>query len=73
MFKYGAKSVTMTYRTAAMGFDWPKGMEELPLLQKLDGNVATFQDGSTREVDAILLCTGEKHLARPLFLLSAEP
>ena len=35
--KYGAKSVTMTWRTAAMGFDWPEGMDERPLLQRIDG------------------------------------
>ncbi len=56
--KYGAKSVTMTYRTAAMGFKWPETMEELPLLQKLQGNVAHFKDGQTREIDSIILCTG---------------
>lgn len=59
--KYGAKSVTMCYRTAPMGFDWPDGMEELPLLTKLDGKTAHFKDGSTREIDAIILCTGYLH------------
>lgn len=59
--KYGARSVTFTYRTAAMGFKWPEGMEERPLLQRLEGRTAHFKDGSTAEVDAILMCTGYLH------------
>ncbi len=59
--KYGAKSVTFTYRTAAMGFKWPETMEERPLLARLDGKTAHFKDGSSREVDAIILCTGYQH------------
>lgn len=59
--KYGASSVTFTYRTAAMGFKWPAGMEERPLLQRLEGRTAHFKDGSTAEVDAILMCTGYLH------------
>jgi trimethylamine monooxygenase len=59
--KYGAKSVTISYRTAPMGFNWPEGMEELPLMTKLDGKTAHFKDGQSREVDAIILCTGYQH------------
>jgi trimethylamine monooxygenase len=60
-WKYGAASVTATYRSKPMGFKWPKNFEERPLLQKLDGKMATFKDGSTKEVDAIILCTGYQH------------
>ncbi|MCB1882883.1 MAG: NAD(P)/FAD-dependent oxidoreductase [Geminicoccaceae bacterium] len=60
-YKYGAKSVTMSYRTKAMGFKWPDTMREVPLLMKLDGKTAHFKDGTTREVDAIVLCTGYQH------------
>ena len=60
-WKYGAASVTATYRSKPMGFTWPKNFEERPLLQKLEGKVATFKDGSTKEVDAIILCTGYQH------------
>lgn len=60
-WKYGARSITNTYRTAPMGFDWPDNWEEKPLLQKVEGNTATFADGSTKQVDAIILCTGYKH------------
>ncbi len=60
-WKYGAKSVTATYRTKPMGFTWPANFEERPLLQKLVGKTAHFKDGSTREIDAIILCTGYQH------------
>ena len=43
--KYGAKSVTISYRSAAMGFKWPDTMQEVPLLTKLDGKTAHFQTG----------------------------
>ena len=60
-WKYGARSVTATYRSKPMGFTWPKGFEERPLLQKLVGKTAHFKDGSTKEIDAIILCTGYQH------------
>ena len=60
-WKYGAKSVTCTYRSKPMGFKWPKNFEERPLLQKLEGKTAYFKDGSSKQVDAIILCTGYKH------------
>jgi trimethylamine monooxygenase len=59
--KYGAKHVTMCWRTKPMGFHWPKGMDERPLLTKLSGKTAHFKDGSSLEVDAIILCTGYQH------------
>ncbi|MBO0891759.1 MAG: NAD(P)/FAD-dependent oxidoreductase, partial [Acidothermales bacterium] len=59
--KYGAKSVTISYRTAPMGFPWPDGIDEVPLLSKVEGNTAHFADGTTRDVDAIVLCTGYQH------------
>lgn len=60
-WKYGAKSVTASYRSKPMGFDWPKGFEQVPLLQKLVGNTAHFKDGSSRNMDALVLCTGYQH------------
>ena len=60
-WKYGCKSVTVSHRTAPMGFDWPGNWEELPLLEKVEGRMATFANGETREVDAIILCTGYLH------------
>ncbi len=59
--KYGAKHVTMCWRTKPMGFGWPDGMDERPLLMKVDGKTAHFKDGTTQEIDAIILCTGYQH------------
>ncbi len=59
--KYGAKSITFSYRTKPMGFDWPEGFVEKPLVLKLVGKTAYFKDGTTAEVDAIILCTGYLH------------
>ena len=60
-WKYGAKSVTTSYRSKPMGFKWPERFEERPLLQKLVNRTAHFADGSTKEVDALILCTGYLH------------
>ena len=60
-WKYGCKSVTVSHRTAAMGYDWPDNWQEVPLLERVDTNTAYFKDGSSREVDAIILCTGYLH------------
>src|SRR5690625_7733454 len=59
--KYGAASVTISYRTAPMGFRWPEGVDEVPALSEMAGNTARLVDGTTREVDAIILCTGYQH------------
>ena len=60
-WKYGAKSITVSHRTAAMGYDWPDNWAEVPLLEKVEKNTATFIDGTTKEVDSIILCTGYLH------------
>ena len=60
-WKYGAKSITVSYRTAPMGFHWPDNWKEVPLLTKVEKNTAHFKDGSTADVDAIILCTGYLH------------
>ncbi|KJS45306.1 MAG: potassium transporter [Roseovarius sp. BRH_c41] len=60
-WKYGCKSVTVSHRTAPMGFNWPDNWQEVPLLQKVEGNTAYFKDGTTKDVDAVILCTGYKH------------
>ena len=60
-WKYGAKSITISHRTAPMGYDWPDNWTEVPLLMKVVGNTAHFKDGTTCDVDAIILCTGYKH------------
>ncbi len=59
--KYGAKSITFSWRTKPMGFNWPEGFKEVPLLEKVEGKVAHFKDGTSKQVDAIILCTGYLH------------
>lgn len=60
-WKYGCKSVTVAYRNAPMGFAWPENWQEVPALVRVNGKTAYFKDGTSREVDAIILCTGYKH------------
>jgi len=60
-WKYGAKTITVSHRTGPMGYDWPDNWKEVPLLTKVSGNTATYKDGSSEEVDAIILCTGYQH------------
>jgi len=57
------KSVHLSWRTAPMGFHWPKNFTTVPLLTKITPATKTchFKDGSTAEIDAIILCTGYKH------------
>ena len=59
--KYGAKSITISHRTAATGFHWPDSFTEVPLLTHVDGKTAYFKDGSSKDIDAIILCTGYLH------------
>ena len=60
-WKYGCKTVTVAHRTAPMGFDWPDNWQEVPALDRVDGKTAHFIDGTSKDVDAIILCTGYKH------------
>ena len=60
-WKYGCKSITVSHRTAPMGYNWPDNWKEVPLLQKVQKNTATFLDGSTADVQTIILCTGYLH------------
>jgi len=60
-WKYGAKSITVAYRNAPMGFKWPDNWKEVPKLERVDETTAYFADGTSKKVDAIILCTGYKH------------
>ena len=60
-FKYGAEHVIISWRTMPHGQDWfefPEGIEQRPLVEKVDSNSAWFKDGTTAEVDSIIFCTG---------------
>ncbi len=60
-WKYGARSITVAFRNAPMGFDWPENWKEVPRLERVDEDTAYFADGTSKRVDAIILCTGYKH------------
>ena len=60
-WKYGCKSVTVAHRTAPMAMTGRTTWQEVPALVKVDGNTAHFKDGTSKDVDAVLLCTGYKH------------
>ena len=61
LYKFGAKNVTMSWRTQPMGFDWPDTMKEEQLLIKIDGNTCSFKNGHVEDFDSIILCTGYRH------------
>lgn len=60
-WKYGAKSITVSARSGPIGYDWPENWEEKPILTKAEGRTVHFADGSTKEIDAIISCTGYLH------------
>ena len=59
--KMGARHVTMSYRSQPQGFAWPAGVDESPQVERFDGSVAHFIDGTSAEFDAVVLCTGYLH------------
>jgi trimethylamine monooxygenase len=44
-----------------MGWHWPDNFSTVPLLTHVEGKMAFFKDGTSKQVDAIILCTGYKH------------
>ena len=60
-YKHGAKSVTISYRSQPLGMDWPEGMKEVPLLEKFEGDLGYFSDGTSQRLDAVVMCTGYQH------------
>ena len=60
-WKYGAKSITVCYRTNPIGFNWPDNWEEKPILERVEGSTCYFKDGTSKDMDAIILCTGYRH------------
>ncbi|MFF0115278.1 NAD(P)-binding domain-containing protein [Streptomyces prasinus] len=60
-FKMGARSVTASYRSAPMGYDWPEGFEERPVIKHIEGNTVHFADDTSKHIDAVILCTGYLH------------
>ena len=59
--KYGARTVTVSARSGPMGYDWPDSWEEMPILTHVVGGTVYFEGGGSKDVDAIILCTGYQH------------
>ena len=61
-WKYGANSITQSSRSGATGYAWPDNWTELAeAVDHVKGKTVTFTDGTSKDVDAIILCTGYKH------------
>lgn len=57
-YKYGTKSVTISYRSNALGYDWPEGISEVPCVTHFESDIAHFADGTSQRFDAVIMCTG---------------
>ena len=60
-YKYGAKSVVISWRTAPHGHDWfefPAMITQHPQVVKFINNKACFKDGFEAEFDMVIYCTG---------------
>ncbi|XP_060084211.1 trimethylamine monooxygenase-like [Ylistrum balloti] len=56
--KMGSDNVIISYRRKPTNYHWHNGIEERPPLTRVDGSTIHFNDGTTADVDAIILCTG---------------
>lgn len=59
--KYGVEDISLSYRTKPTGYNWPKGIREIPQLVKFENGVFHFVDGSTDTFDVLMFCTGYQH------------
>ena len=57
-YKYGVRRIIITYRTQPLGYKWPEGIEERPMIQRFEDRNAYFMDGTVDEIDVVVLCTG---------------
>lgn len=60
-YKFGAKSVTISYRNRKLGFKWPDSIKLVPLWTGIKGKTVTFQDGTEGDFDSIIISTGYCH------------
>lgn len=61
LLKYGAKSISYSFRTKPMRFKWPEGVQTFPLVEKIEGKTVHFKSGTQKDFDSIILCTGYLH------------
>ena len=56
--KFGSSKVCLSYKYRPTGIKWPAAIEERPIVEEFQGNVALFADGSEFEADVVVFCTG---------------
>ncbi|XP_045208781.2 senecionine N-oxygenase-like [Mercenaria mercenaria] len=63
LLKFGAERVILAYRTRPKGdtCKMPDGVEEKPIVERFDHYAAHFKDGSSAEIDAVILTTGYRN------------
>ena len=59
--KYGVKDISLSYRSKPTGYNWPKGIREIPQFVKFENGLFYFKDGSTDTFDVLMFCTGYQH------------
>ena len=62
LVKFGARKITISYRTQPLNYNWPEKITQVPLLVRMEGRTAYFRDGTTNDgdIDTVILCTGYK-------------
>ncbi|XP_074660925.1 trimethylamine monooxygenase-like [Tubulanus polymorphus] len=61
LHKYGASSIIISYRHYKQELIVPENITTRPILTKVVGKTVHFKDGTTADVDTIILATGYKH------------
>jgi len=59
--KYGVEDISLSYRSSPTGFQWPKGIREIPQLMEYENGYFHFVDGSKEQFDVVMFCTGYQH------------
>jgi trimethylamine monooxygenase len=62
--KFGASKIIVSYRTKPLIFNWPKGIEVRPAVQRFHAKEAVFTDNTKAEIDDVILCTGYQNYYR---------
>ena len=61
-WKFGSKCAHITHRLGSkMGYIWPDGVLEKPILTNINGSTVSFKDGTSEDYDVIIKCTGYLH------------
>ncbi|GAA2006253.1 NAD(P)/FAD-dependent oxidoreductase [Brevibacterium samyangense] len=60
-FKFGAARVLISHRRDPLGYGWPDRIEECAVAERFEGRTVHLADGTSVEVDEVVLCTGYRH------------